>query len=403
VQTITVSRDDSVYECFADVAQAGGILVCTYRESMEHRPVPFSRVVVRRSEDGGYTWRPKQILIEKNAEAGEGGLNCSRILGCSDGTLLLVVDFLPAHRRVGDGGPSVPFPVQNLLFRSSDAGRTWHGPEETGISDGIVPSIKELSNGDLLIGVTKQERVVRDGSGHLREDQIVYRSSDGGKSWEGPAVVPSRPELDLNEGDFVELDDGTIVLYMREDTEGLTGWKSVSTDGGRTWGEPFRSQMYSCQGRPSAGRLRSGEIVVTYRFRSGISRCLALYVESAEQAVSPEPVRSNEYMADYYQNRFGFIDIDRGVSADSGYSGWVQLSNGDLFVVNYITDDAPQAQIRGYIVGREDWFLFPEGAMPWLSAGYTSRQYIDMAADWARDQQAKNVKQDWSHRVPTQK
>ena len=38
-----------------------------------------------------------------------------------------------------------------------------------------------------------------------------------------------------------------------------------------------------------------------------------------------------------------------------------QFASGYLYVVNYVTDDAPRAQIRGYIVGRDDWFLFPEG------------------------------------------
>ena len=49
-----------------------------------------------------------------------------------------------------------PAPCRNLLFRSRDAGITWEGSEDTGITEGIVPSIKELANGDLLIGVTEQ-------------------------------------------------------------------------------------------------------------------------------------------------------------------------------------------------------------------------------------------------------
>jgi len=66
---LTVSRDDSVYEAFTDVAKApDGTLVCTYRESMAHAPWPFSRVIVRRSEDGGYCWLGRQVLIEKDLE-----------------------------------------------------------------------------------------------------------------------------------------------------------------------------------------------------------------------------------------------------------------------------------------------------------------------------------------------
>lgn len=395
MQKLTVSRDDGVYEAFADIARApDGTLVCTYRESMAHAPWPFSRVVVRRSEDGGCTWLPRQVVIEKDDEAGEGRLNCSRITTCRDGTLLLVVDFYePGRDRLVD-------PVKNLLFRSSDGGQTWNGPVATGITDGIVPSIKELSNGDLLIGVTRQRSTDGKLSG-MTEEQAVYRSGDGGRTWEGPAVVPGPPHLKLNEGDFAELDDGTVVCYMREDGERLSGWKSTSDDGGRTWSQAFRSQMRSCLGRPSVGRVRSGEIVVTYRFCSGVSTSLALYVETPAQAVRRDAPNPNDYMTDYRQARFAFLDNDRSLHPDSGYSGWVQLPGGDLYVVNYITDDAPRAFIRGYVVSRGDWFLFPEGSIPWLHP--STQPYVEMSAEWAREQHQHNREQGWPGHVPTQK
>ena len=73
MQKLTVSRDDEVYEAFADIARTpDGILICTYRESMAHGPWPFSRIVVRHSEDGGYTWQPRQVVIEKDGEKGKG-------------------------------------------------------------------------------------------------------------------------------------------------------------------------------------------------------------------------------------------------------------------------------------------------------------------------------------------
>ncbi len=401
MQKLTVSRDDNIYEAFADIAQTSdGTLVCTYRESMAHAPWPFSRIVVRRSEDGGYTWRPKQVLIEKSQEKGEGSLNCSRITACQDGTLLLIVDHIPPGR-----GEWQEDPAQNLLFRSKDGGQTWQGPQETGLTDGIVPSIKELSNGDLLVGLTRcrapKDMDWKQALAYATEEQTVYRSSDGGDTWEGPAVVPGSPDLRLNEGDFAELDDGAIVLYMREDKEKFSGWKSISTDGGKNWSEPFRSQMLSCRGRPSVGRVRSGEIVVTYRFCSGVSTSLALYVETPQEAVRREPVHPSNYDTDYRQARFAFIDNDRSLYPDSGYSGWVQRPDGNLYIVNYITDDAPRAQIRGYIVGRDDWFLFPEGSISWLHPG--RQPYIDIAANLAREQHARNAKQNWAKRVPTQK
>jgi hypothetical protein len=391
---IVVSRDDNVYEAFADIARVpDGTLVCTYRESMAHAPWPFSRVIVRRSEDGGYTWLPRQVLLEKQLDRGEERLNCSRITALSDGSLMLVIDLEPAQGGLGTA------PVRNLFFRSRDSGRTWEGPEDPGVRDGIVPSLKQLSNADLLLGLTRQRSPSGSLAG-LTEEQVVYRSSDQGRTWEGPHLVPGRAGLRLNEGDFAELDDGTVVCYMREDGEGLTGWKSLSVDGGRTWSEAYRSQMYSCRGRPSVGRLRSGEIAVTYRFCSGVSTSLALYVETQAEAVRRSEPDPDAYRTDYHQCRFAFLDNDRSLHPDSGYSGWVQLSSGDLYVVNYVTDDAPRSYIRGYVVSRHDWFLFPEGGIPWLHPG--RQPYVELAAKCSREQHVRNMAEA-RQRVPTHK
>ena len=77
-------------------------------------------------------------------------------------------------------------------------------------------------------------------------------------------------------------------------------------------------------------------------------------------------------MTSYYAGRTVVLDIDRSVHRDGGYSDWVQLPSGDIFVVDYINDDAPLAQIRGYLVRRSDYILFPDGDMPWLHPGSLS-------------------------------
>ena len=40
---------------------------------------------------------------------------------------------------------------------------------------------------------------------------------------------------------------------------------------------------------------------------------------------------------------------------DQGYSGWVNLPDGRIFVVNYIRDDGPMAQIRGYFFTEQEF------------------------------------------------
>ena len=414
MQSITVSRDDNIYEAFADIAQTpDGTLVCTYRESMCHSSRPWSKVIVRRSFDRGLTWGPRQVVIERTreqSEAGEGRLNCSRITACADGSLLLIVDLL---RRETFAEYLEPEMCMNLLFHSHDRGATWEGPEETGITEGIVPSIKELSDGRLIVGVTEQWPGTR-GEEDFVEEQTAYVSDDKGKTWAGPFKIPNpaEPTMNgapwrLNEGDFVELDDGALVCYIRVDGERICGWKSLSHDGGRTWSVPVRTPMMQCLGRPSAGRLRSGEIAVTYRIACGLSTSLGLYVETPAEALKGlAGAIESEAREDYRaaaEARFAVLDNDRSVSPDSGYSGWVQLDDGDLYVVNYVTDDAPRAQIRGYKVGREDWYLYPEGAIDYNPPFEQAGKYYEAGQEMARQQQAWVDAQDWSRRMPTQK
>ena len=61
----------------------------------------------------------------------------------------------------------------NLLLRSRDNGVTWEGPEETGMTEGIVPSIKELSNGDLIVGLTEQWPGQRGNRGFCRGADVL--------------------------------------------------------------------------------------------------------------------------------------------------------------------------------------------------------------------------------------
>jgi hypothetical protein len=100
------------------------------------------------------------------------------------------------------------------------------------------------------------------------------------------------------------------------------------------------------------------------------------------------PAQMPSSMTSYYPGRTVVLDIDRSVHRDEGYSGWVQLPSGDIFVVNYINDDAPLAQIRGYLVRRSDYILFPDGDLPWLFP--SGQPFREMTDGMARRQYEKN-------------
>jgi hypothetical protein len=395
-----VSRDDRIYECFPDLAQRPDrTLVCVYRECMFHAPYPFSRIACRRSVDGGRTWLPRQIIVECVATAEQveadrewlcedalagyeesrarvteewkvgASINCQRLICLSDGSLLMVADLY-------SGGEH---PWSLLIYRSDDGGVTWTGPEDPHLADVLVPSLTELRDGRILLGASTLEH---DAAGKAVEVQLVFFSEDQGRTWGAPIPIPHEAGQDFSEGSFVELADGAIVGFLRDDKLGR-GYKTISTDGGQTWRGPWPTQLIGLEGRPKAGLLRGGEVCVTYRLDVP-NEMLALHVmtqaaarfEGDKPMIERRPMPEDKpgahdaeapwYMTHYYPGRTVVLDMDRSVHRDGGYSGWVELHSGDIYVVDYINDDAPLAHIRSYLVNRSDIILFPEGDLPWL-------------------------------------
>jgi sialidase-1 len=101
-----------------------------------------------------------------------------------------------------------------------------------------------------------------------------------------------------------------------------------------------------CGHRPVSGFLRDGRVMVTYR-----------YIPSAMQntfaAILP-PKALLETDRAKCKARIMPLDYDRNPTPDTGYTGWVQFDDGEIYVVNYIKDDADKGQIRGYKFSLDD-------------------------------------------------
>jgi len=429
-----VSRDDQIYEAFPDVAMTpDGTLVCLYRESMAHAPFPFSRIAVRRSLDGGNTWSEKTILAEcafrpeqlerhrrwmaEDEIAGYGEtlgriaedwqlgawINCPRLVCLADGSLFLAADITLTDATGKER-------LVNKIWRSRDRGATWSGPEDAKLeTPGIVPSVTQLRDGTILLGANVPEQGPQE-----TFCATAWLSRDNGESWSDGVPLPVGDGREIDETSFVELDDGTVVGFGRNWAAERaqrpgSGLKVVSRDGGRTWSGPFETRLLGLEGRPKAGLLRSGEVCVTFRLDLP-NEMLAMHVMTQEAAKSERPnslvprrptpadVPAEDageegrqrpwYMTHYYPGRTFVLDCDRSVHRDAGYSGWVQLPSGDIFVVDYINDDAPLAHIRSYLVRRSDYMLFPEGDLPWLHPSW--QPFRRIAESLAERQRAEN-------------
>ena len=346
-----VSCDPNVYEAWPDVAlTSSGKLVCVFSECTHHCNRDYTRIVTVESSDRGRTWSAKRPVTE-----GTKGLdyyyNCARIKLLRDGRLCIVVDRLAAGGEENTAGRAV-----NLLYFSSDDGATWSQPFTTPLN-GIVPDkLLELKSGRWILAAHHPQ------DGFLT--QFMRYSDDQGKTWSERITVGSRHGLNLCETSIIESPDGTLVSFMRENSlKGLPAYKAISHDSGCSWGPLHEYPILGCH-RPVAGFLKSGELLVTCRFqpsawifppRDGFGGfkggCQTTLAVLADPATSFQE-------SDNAQLRMMPLDFDRSLYSDTGYTGWVQFADGEIYVVNYIVDDAyDSAQIRGYSFFPEEFVI----------------------------------------------
>jgi len=335
IRTVSVSNRADIYECFPDVVLSRrGRLVVAYRESDSHVAADFSHIAWRTSDDFGRTWSPPRYVV--CSERRNGTLwkwNCPRLSRLSDGRLALVCDLYPQPpgERYGERAPVVHWWV------SYDDAENWEGPIPTA-AEGIVPDkLLELSDGSWLLaahrGFPPEWRLV----------QRAWRSLDQGRTWLGPFTVADRSGLNLCEASIIQAPGGTLVAYMRENSgRGWPIFKAFSNDLGQTWDGVYATLMDGGH-RPTAGLLPSGQVLTTYRYYPGPG------IRNLNTFACLEPLDS-ALERDRTLQRASILplDHDRSPHADSGYTGWAALPDGEIFIVNYVVDDATVAQIRGY-------------------------------------------------------
>jgi len=215
--------------------QAGTLLAfCEGREGGDSSDIDL---LVRRSEDGGKTRAPKQVVWDQGRDVC--GNPCS-VQDRETGVIWLLLtwnDSTDSGKKLHDGTAKDTRRV--YVCSSQDDGRTWSKPIEitattkkkdwwwyaTGPGVGIQLQ-KGPHKGRLVIPCDHTDK-----NGHA--SHIIY-SDDHGKSWQLGGSVSGG----CNECQVVELADGTLMLNMRmqENGQGKRGI-ATSKDGGQTWSE----------------------------------------------------------------------------------------------------------------------------------------------------------------------
>jgi len=381
MRQITIARDPHYHHGFTDLARAAnGDLVVLYKRADAHTSFDFTDLVAQVSHDQGETWDPPVVLMATHDAIDEGLIRDPHIVRLQDGSLLASAAIIGPRRKWPRGVGYFERYMQNaknFLFRSSDHGQTWQAEETRTIP--MVCELVQLRSGVILMGAT--EFHYRHTPNQVGQAQVVYRSLDNGHTWDGPYTVGDHPEHALGEGSIVELDNGTLVCYMRDEPfrpdlpMRTSGAKAFSQDEGLTWDGPYGSGRWLTNGGVAAGLLSNGHVMVISRLGMGKtdpyfgyfqdeprrlpefvgyyqhnSPLLHAYVESQADALIPHPP-STQY-ADPLPASASWLTLDNDLNEhpDYGYPGWVNLPSGDVYACDFIADDAPaaQCQIRGY-------------------------------------------------------
>ncbi len=340
-----VSRDDQVYEAWPDLVQTiDGTLLCVFTECRHHADRTDSRLMLTRSTDCGRTWTPKIPLTEKAADK-DHRLDCARISRLPDHSLIIVCDYVVGDENTGS--------AEVWLWRGDEKGTRFEGPEVTPVK-GIVPTkLTVTQTGRWLLGAHYYSQKVN------KLVQYVWFSDDQGQTWSERITAAEDARYNLCEGDIAVLPDNTLIMLLRENSGlGYDGMKVISHDNGETWEGIYPLPLPGCH-RPVSLLLPDGRCLITYRFMQGGKGWLGWWTQNFFAALNSQDDLKRTQRVEQGV-RILPIDYDRSPVSDLGYSGSVYLDNGEIYIVSYIVDDAPNAHIRGYSLNRSDFLIEEE-------------------------------------------
>lgn len=166
----------------------------------------------------------------------------------------------------------------------------------------------------------------------------ALRSEDRGESWEMVPMAYDGGLRPFNESSLLCLPTGRIIALVRVASgskripqEQKYLWQTHSDDGGKTWSETTRTEMWGYP--PHLLQLRDGAVLCSYGYRRapyGIRSCVS-YDSCATWDIGNEIVLRDDGLTTE-----GVV-TGQGTPDDLGYPRTVELSDGSLFTVYYFT------------------------------------------------------------------
>lgn len=308
------------------------------------------RQIVVDREAGQYLGHPTTVLLEDNrtilAVYPKGHGRGAIVLKRSDDGGLTWSDRLPTpenwatsqetptiHRVIDREGRkrlivfSGLYPIRMAV--SQDDGLSWTALEPIGDFGGIVAmaSVERLANGDYMALFHDDGRFVRNEGKATRFQVFKTISQDGGLTWGQPTVIAEHPQAHLCEPGLIRSPDGRqMAVLLRENSRKFNSFVIFSDDEGRTWTEP-RELPAALTGDRHVGKYApDGRLFVTFRDTTRVSPTQGDWVGWVGAYDDIVAGREGQYRIRLMNNTKG---------ADCAYPGLEILPDGTFVTTTY--------------------------------------------------------------------
>jgi len=334
MQKGTVTNIEGIWQGHPDVALFQEKIFVVYRASDRHLTQNETQIHITSNDSVPCRYTrffdfKKPIVISKSKDR----YNCPRLSIIGE-YLYIICDKVDASDQyiMAENDEKK---TRIILWRSLD-GKKWEGPIQTNIS-GIVPDRIITTNNGFLIAT-------HTGKGRKLVQNIWFNDNlDCYTSWKKFKLCHHK-ELNLCEASVIKIDKEFMCMVRENSSLGLPSYICKSKDG-ISWSNVEPTRMFGCH-RPVCGMLKNGKLLTTYReashsFRRGYwakntFACLSNPENLVQSIVLP-------------------LEHDRSTHSDGGYTGWVELPDSSIFIVNYITNQAINPYICWYTIRQNEF------------------------------------------------
>jgi hypothetical protein len=276
----TISQDSSYYHGWPTLTRReNGELWVVYSGGRAGHICPFGQVAAMTSRDNGKSWSRSRVLHDSPMDDRDAGIleTTKGTLIVTTFTSLAYEPLLEKAEREQSWTPEKlalwkatrdqlspevrRAQLGEWVLRSVNGGISWSNPIRSLVNSPHGPI--QLKDGRLLYAGKKL---------WTPENEIgVCESQDDGQTWQWLSTIPTREgdgaARGYHELHVVEAADGTLLVHIRNHNanNALETLQTESADGGKTWTEPHSIGVW---GMPShLLRLRDGRLLMTYGHR----------------------------------------------------------------------------------------------------------------------------------------